>query len=160
MTFPPGDPVEGRLEVTAMNCKLFVVGVFLIVLGLGVLAGGVQAQAPYFWNYGGCGYGYGYGPWGGYNGQAPYFAWNPPVYYSYPVAYPYGYSPYPNPPYAIAAEAPGVSVAASAASPAQQPPLRIANPYVTQGEGSKTDSGARTANPPKVVYPAAMAQAK
>jgi hypothetical protein len=133
--------------------------VSLVVLGLGVLPAAAQGPLPYFWNYGGYGYGYGYGPWGGYyNGQMPYFAWNPPVYYSYPVAHPYGYSPYPNPPYSVAVEGSYGEAPAAAASPAHPPPLRITNPYVTQGGGSKTDSAAPTAVRPQVIYPAAMAQ--
>ncbi len=148
---------------TARRRKLVVVGVFLVVLGLGVLPAAAQGPLPYFWNYGGCGYGggYGYGPWGGgFNVQVPYFAWNPPVYYSYPVAHPYGYSPYPNPPYAIATEAFSAPAEPPATSPGHQPPLRITNPYVTRGDGSKTDSAATTAILPKVVYPAAMAETK
>ena len=127
------------------------------------LPAAAQGPLPYFWNYGGCGYGggYGYGPWGGgFNVQVPYFAWNPPVYYSYPVAHPYGYSPFPNPPYAIATEAFSAPAEPPAASPGHQPPLRITNPYVTQGEGSKSEPRATTAILPKVVYPAAMVETK
>jgi hypothetical protein len=42
----------------------------------------------------------GYGAFGndGYNDHIPYFALHPPVYYSFPVARTYGYSPFANPP--------------------------------------------------------------
>lgn len=56
---------------------------------------------------GGCGaYGYGFFPWFGYGNSGPaayalgnipappYFALHPPVYYSQPVARPYGHSPF------------------------------------------------------------------
>lgn len=51
----------------------------------------------------------------------PYYAAHPPVYYSYPRARPYGYSPYPWPPVVTPTEC---AVATE--------PLIIKNPHVTQ----------------------------
>ena len=131
-------------------------GVLLIVLALAGLSASATAAYPYYRGYGlgggfgyggyGCG-GYGCGPWGGYlSDQVPYFAWYPPVYYSAPVAHSYGYSPFPNPPGGDIAEA---SYEAPAAMPATHlPPLRIINPYVTQGDGATSASTAPPA-PPK-----------
>lgn len=51
------------------------------------------------------GFGFRSAPWWGYQGYGyanrktiPYFALHPPVYYSHPVARPYGYSPFALPP--------------------------------------------------------------
>lgn len=80
---------------------------------------------------GGIGYGYnlayGIGIGGLYNGlssysdyRVPYFAAHPPVYYSHPVARPYGFSPFAYPPHILTPEvtcAPAV-------------PVTITNPYV------------------------------
>ena len=85
-----------------MNGKLLIGSLLLLVSSLVVLSPAAQAAGiPYFLAYGlgdtGLGYGCcGYGP--NLPSPAPYFAMHPPVYYSYPVAYPYGYSPFPNPP--------------------------------------------------------------
>jgi len=72
-------------------------------------------------------------PWGGYaspylgsyvgystytQDYIPYFAKHPPVYYSYPVARPYGSSPYAYPP--------------TVATPGPTRPLVIGNPHVSQ----------------------------
>jgi hypothetical protein len=67
-------------------------------IGCGVLMLGCCASAAYgqagfglgFYNYG-SGYGINYR-------QPPYYALFPPVYYSYPVPRPYGYSPFAYPP--------------------------------------------------------------
>lgn len=54
----------------------------------------------------------------GYTQQhVPYFAKHPPVYYSYPVARPYGHLPYPYLP------------AATLAQPAASQPVAVRNPY-------------------------------
>ena len=136
-----------------MISKSFV-GVLLIAFSLVVLpaaseaGGGLGYWGPgcggygggFFGGYGGYG-GYGCGLCGPYAGwQTPYFAWNPPVYYSYPVAYSYGYSPFPNLPYGLAAGGPsgsGSYAEQPGASPAHQAPLRIANPYVAKAEGGQ-----------------------
>ena len=76
--------------------------------------------------------------------QAPYFAVHPPVYYSYVVRRPYGYSPFPYPPDVLTPERPPMSplvvhnqyacveVAAPAAGTptnTKPKPLRIQNPF-------------------------------
>jgi hypothetical protein len=91
-----------------------------------------------------CGF-WGYSPYLGSVdlNEIPYFAMNPPVYYSHVVARPYGWSPFPHP-FGSASFAyervsqPQVVVnqyvspsAASQATAAQPPlPLRIVNPFV------------------------------
>jgi hypothetical protein len=100
-----------------------------------------------------------YGGWGGYYGgyslysrdAIPYFAQNPPVYYSYPVPRTYGWSPYAYPPGTMTPElelpqapapvtihnpyvkptAPSESTAA-VETRSQSTALRIVNPYVQQ----------------------------
>jgi hypothetical protein len=172
-----------------MNRKQRTRGLVLIVLSLGTLAvpcygagkggrGTVHAthneMNRYNYNrghggfgspgYGGCWLG-GYGAWlgNGYGGSdLPYFSLFPPVYYSEPVAYPYGYSPYPNPPYGLVGtgSAPDlVAVAArDAALPFHRPPLRIVNPYVVQSDEPAGAAPTVTAPvQPQVVYPAALA---
>lgn len=75
--------------------------------------------------------------------NVPYYALNPPVYYSIPVARPYGYSPFAYPSWVktpeIEAPRPaviqnpyvsGCGGSGSAISTAQVQPLRIQNPYV------------------------------
>ena len=75
----------------------------------------------------------------------PYFALHPPVYYSYPVARTYGFSPFPYPPEVLTPELPPapvvrnpyvVNVAASvdASGEGSQPPQRMNNPYVLKAE--------------------------
>ena len=74
----------------------------LAVFGLAVVfvagsALSVQAQFPCYGVNGG------YGGYGGYNvytnsDRPPFYAMFPPVYYSYPVPRPYGYSPFAYPP--------------------------------------------------------------
>jgi len=77
-------------------------------------------QAQNGTSYGGVGYGY--YPFFGYNrGQQqyiPYFALHPPVYYSQPVARPYGYSPFAYPPGTVTPE------------PAEPKSELTINPYV------------------------------
>jgi len=58
--------------------------------------------------------------------KRPYFALNPPVYYSQPVARPYGYSPYALPPGALPVE-PQIS----------ETPAAIVNPFFTSGKVEK-----------------------
>lgn len=99
----------------------------------------------------GCGHGLGYGQYSLYvQERIPYFAQNPPVYYSYPVPRTYGHSPYAYPawfktpeaatPTPITLDNPYVPQRAnatettnrSAAITSQPPPLVIMNPYVKQ----------------------------
>lgn len=70
-----------------------------------------------------------YGPYSwnrtlGYIPTPPYFALHPPVYYSHPVAAPYGVSPYP-----ITSISPGATVVADRSVPK---PEVVINPYVKQ----------------------------
>jgi hypothetical protein len=69
-------------------------GALAVVLALGCQSSTAHAQNGYglgFFNYGDGGYGINYR-------QPPYYALYPPVYYSYPVARPYGFSPFAYPP--------------------------------------------------------------
>lgn len=95
-----------------------------------------------------------YEPWGYYYGwpayersvyvgdSVPFYALHPPVYYSYPVARPYGYSPFAYPPGVRTPEVErpqpavvqnpyvaGFVEGGPAASTAKVQPLRIVNPY-------------------------------
>ena len=97
-------------EASPMNGKLLIGSLLLLVSSLVVLSP-AQANGPYYLAYGLGDTGLGYGGWGcgccyGPNlpSPAPYFAMHPPVYYSYPVATPYGYSPFPNPPGVVMCE--------------------------------------------------------
>ena len=102
-----------------------------------------QAQSPlYGAGYGGCGlgglgfnsYNYTYSNLYG-TGQLfvpPYFSVHPPVYYSEPVARPYGYSPFALPPGVMPAE----MLAASQ-------PLEIINPYVEEEEVEAKETSAQ-----------------
>lgn len=80
------------------------------------VSGNVLAQAP------GCCSPDAYGPYGvlrrANRRVIPYFAEHPPVYYSYPVARPYGFSPYALPPGVLPVE---MNVAPK--------PQEIINPY-------------------------------
>lgn len=76
--------------------------IMLLLTALCAIATSGSAKADGGW-FGYSGYGF---PWFGYgnNGPAayalgnipapPYFALHPPVYYSYPIAHPYGHSPF------------------------------------------------------------------
>jgi hypothetical protein len=139
-----------------MNSKFRVGGLFslLVIALLAMPAAQCRAGGPWFWGYGpfGCGYGYGLGD-GYFSNQVPYFSLHPPVYYSRPMAYSFGYSPFPNPPYAPLAgdcdDGPAVQVVHS-------PPLRIANPYVSQtNTATNLPAVIPYSRAPKVLYPAA-----
>jgi hypothetical protein len=101
-----------------------IVGVVAFLVGTAFSATLVEAQSPYLHTV--------YSPddWGwGYTGyvreHVPYFAMNPPVYYSYPVARAYGFSPYAYLPYTRTPEL------------APLRPAVFQNPYVAgfSGEG-------------------------
>ncbi len=149
-----------------------VVGIAAVSLLLGGLLSG-EAKAQYGFFRGGCysAY-YGYGAANIYTAEpVPYYALHPPVYYSYPISRPYGWSPFPHAPLPYAAQRlePAVRVAqpltirnpyvvgAAAAGEASTSgqPLRIVNPYV-QGPGK---AKAATGDRPQIVYPASLAQA-
>lgn len=136
--------------------------------GLGVATGGWSEYG--YW-------GSGYCPWSDYYPEsAPYFAMHPPVYYSYVVPRPYGYSPFPYPPGVrtpeIAVPKPKVIQNRFVPRPANLPeaqnrvtqqPLRIRNPFVAQAVGSPVQQTAGLASPQggggaKVIYPARLAQ--
>jgi len=105
----------------------------------------------------------------------PYFSRHPPVYYSYPVARTYGWSPYAYPPgvmtpeYSSAPEPVTVvnphverakSSVAKAENTARVEPLRIRNPYVEESLVKSDETNASTpvaveVRKPKVVYPSA-----
>jgi hypothetical protein len=80
----------------------------------------------------------GHGSWGGYGPwypmytreYVPYFAMHPPVYYSYPVPRPYGFSPYAYPP--------GVMTPEILSEPTG--PKEIINPHVPPAETTKPTS--------------------
>lgn len=101
--------------------------------------------------------------------KVPYFALHPPVYYSYPVPRPYGYSPFAYPPGTMTPEivAPTPVIIqnkfvpqkpAPAKTPDQvaQAPRRILNPYAAAG-AEKTMVAAKTSHSPQVIYPMAAA---
>ncbi|HEV7282128.1 MAG TPA: hypothetical protein VGN57_18135 [Pirellulaceae bacterium] len=76
-------------------------GAVLLAVSCGAATASAQGPCGPFAGYGG------YLPYGGLYGgdcqmqafdRVPYFALNPPVYYSHPVARPYGYSPFALPP--------------------------------------------------------------
>ena len=76
--------------------------------------------------------------------ELPYYAKYPPVYYSYPVARTYGYSPFAYPP--------------GYATPDMQPaPAEIINPYVPQSDvkptANQTVGGNPTPKPLTVLNP-------
>jgi hypothetical protein len=125
-----------------MNPRIAIWAV-LALLVIGAVASYSEAcDGPYFGRWGGANWLY---PSGSLYVQesVPYFALHPPVYYSYPVARPYGFSPFPYPPEVLTPELPRtspvmgnpyvVSVAGSM-SDAGQPSLRMNNPYVIKAE--------------------------
>ena len=121
-----------------------------------------------------CGASYGHGFYGGYLSGGyvgigiPHFAKHPPVYYSHPVARPYGWSPYAYPP-GVQTPVPTVKPAAAmivnpyvkpraeankpkakTASDVSRPgPVMITNPFVV-GDGTIAGSSGFSA---KVIYP-------
>jgi len=126
-----------------MNAKLTIWAISAALAFLGMVRAADASGGPYFsyrtavtWPI----------PWQSTyaHEHIPYFAQYPPVYYSYPVRRTYGHSPYawlpvvPTRAYQrckapVILRNPYVSVAAPAAAgakPVQNPPLRIANPYV------------------------------
>jgi hypothetical protein len=99
-----------------------IVGAIAFLLVTGFSATLVEAQSPYPYTV----YSFGDSGWG-YTGyvreHVPYFAMNPPVYYSYPVARAYGFSPYA---YLPTTRTPELA-------PLQ--PAVFQNPYVTSSSG-------------------------
>ncbi|HEX4000056.1 MAG TPA: hypothetical protein VHX65_16000 [Pirellulales bacterium] len=92
------------------------------------------------YGYNGVGTGWGVGVGGvlgvdlnGDENQIPYFAAHPPVYYSYPIARPYGDSPFPYPP--------GLFIPAAS----EGGPQTIVNPFAQPGSAAPSNS---TPTPP------------
>mgnify|MGYP001245983034 CR=1 FL=1 len=111
-----------------MGIKQFLVGLAVLVLSVGIADVAKAVQGPYFARYG-CGP-WAYLPTPVYTPErVPYYALYPPVYYSYPIAEPYGRNPYVP---AASSPAPVAVYPTSTpeAAPAR-PPLRITNPYVS-----------------------------
>jgi len=157
----------GASEVDAMNIRILLVVAVVV-------------SAPHYANgqigWGGCPYspcwGYGYTATYSayYTESVPYYAINPPVYYSYRVARTYGYSPFPYPPGVLTpgSEMPRPVIVQNVYAPAEeteaseavQPkPLRIENPYVQQPERSAVGAKSNSRHP-QVVYPTAVAYRK
>jgi hypothetical protein len=104
-------------------------------------------------------YGLGFFNYGAYgNGsyyRVPYYALFPPVYYSYPVARPYGYSPFAYPPGTITPEIPQKSAAVEFRNPfvpdrakvsedkTASAPRMYLNPFVKQAATASTLAAAR-----------------
>ena len=140
----------------------FLLGVFLLFVFWGNAA--PLAEAGYGWPYHVAAHPF----YGGYYPPSlyvreyiPYSAQYPPVYYSYPVARPYGYSPYAYPPGTVTPERhrqePAVVsnpyvVEASPAKVQTTAPLRIVNPYVEQPEQIK-EAAANLQPKPQIIYP-------
>jgi len=117
-------------------------GVFALVGGL-FFSTGASAQ----------GYHYLYlVPWQQSDVGLPYFAAHPPVYYSYIVPRPYGYSPHA---YVPGIVTPSFELGAG--------PLRITNPYWVQPRGDYPTNRVSIASygerQPKVVFPMEVAGA-
>jgi hypothetical protein len=148
-----------------------------IAAALAVVLGGSAAVAypPYVGAP--CGYGlYGGGLYGGWwpgpfaQQCPPYFALYPPVYYSHPIARPYGFSPFAYPPGTMTPEVirvqplmvfnPFVAQSLTVERPAKTSgPLRIRNPYVNKPESGLAAFDGLTTLPaprPQVIYPARL----
>jgi hypothetical protein len=147
-----------------MNVRMFLVAVAAFVVPH-CAYGQYWCGSPYGWP-GGCGPVY-----STYCTESvPYYALNPPVYYSSRVPRTYGYSPFPYPPGVLTpgsepprsvvvrnAYAPTEGVADAGTEPSQSRPLRINNPYVEQpGKAAKASKPA--SHRPQVVYPASLAR--
>jgi hypothetical protein len=77
------------------------------------------------------GYGYDYGAlYNSLDYRVPYFAAHPPVYYSYPVPRPYGFSPFAYPPNVRTPEILGAAE-----------PVIIDNPYVPSSQTKEVEGG-------------------
>jgi hypothetical protein len=113
----------------------------LALLATSAIAGRAEAcDGPYFARWGGSHWLY---PSGSLYAQesAPYFALHPPVYYSYPVARTYGFSPFPYPPEVLTPEQP------------PQPSPVTANPFVAAAAASADDAGERPQVPRRMNNP-------
>ena len=146
--------------------RILTIWAFCVVLMVAAEATAAGQDSP------GCGYGYPYG-WASpsiyVSDYIPYYALHPPVYYSYPVARPYGYSPFAYPPGVTTPNGgayysgtvnsrqtryrvnPKTTVGKTAAAP-----VVIENPYFHK-EGQVAAQPAGQSSPrPQVVYPLAQ----
>jgi hypothetical protein len=127
-----------------------------VVCGV-LLAGCVFTSSAHAQFLSGGGYGLGffnYGQNDGFNqNRIPYYALYPPVYYSYPVARPYGYSPFAYPPGTMTPQAapqaaaveyrnpfvPSDSNPQPAADKSASVPRTYINPYVVQARAASSE---------------------
>jgi hypothetical protein len=122
----------------------FWMGCGVLLLGLGASTASAQNGNVGLGAFGGGGgYGFGYFNYGsGINNAGdhiPFYALYPPVYYSFPVARPYGYSPFAYPP---GVATPDIPPAAA----------QYRNPFVPQNPDAKPTSD-RTAGPRMYLNP-------
>lgn len=133
-----------------------------VVVGIFLAGGFCASQASAQMGIGPGGYGLGFFNYGansyGGNYRIPYYALYPPVYYSYPVARPYGYSPFAYPPGTITPELPPKQAAEYLNPYVPQPakstgdqtvsaPRMYYNPYVKQAQTASTLAAARPDKP-------------
>jgi len=102
-----------------------------------LLAGGLCSSKASAQLLGQGGYGLGFFNYGSYysgttNYRIPYYALFPPVYYSYPVARPYGYSPFAYPPGTVTPDVPPVAAG----------PVEYRNPHVPRSSSATLDKSA------------------
>jgi len=88
------------------------------------------------------------------NDNLPFYALYPPVYYSYPVRYPYGFTPFAQFSYLYGAGY-GYGPVCSAAPP-DAPPVSVKNPYVTAGSTAESVAESRP-KPLKIINPYVVA---
>lgn len=111
-----------------------------LVLGALLLVGTVATTAHAQVGWGPGPYGLGFFNYDWNQPRIPYYALYPPVYYSYPVARPYGYSPFAYPPGTMTPELPRPTEAAE-----------YRNPYVPSREKPRP-SVDRMASQPRTYY--------
>ena len=105
----------------------------MVCAALAIAATFVPTAPAQDFGCGGYGVGLGYNYGALYNSlyyRVPHFAAHPPVYYSYPVPRPYGYSPFAYPPYVKTPEILGVAE-----------PEMIINPYVPSSHEPSSETG-------------------
>ena len=134
-----------------MKSRRLLIGLGVLVASLVTASETCHAQVPYYFPYGGTGLPLHYIHSNYLNGRPPFYAEFPPVYYSYPIARPYGQYPFAYTPNSVMPCAtvpvepaqpqpeaemvynPFVSVAKSDRPKTRQPePLVVLNPYVDQ----------------------------
>jgi len=123
-----------------MNAKktLLAAAVVAVILGScgAVLADNGQV-GPYYHGY----YAWALPPSIYVNDYIPYYAAHPPVYYSYPVPRPYGFSPYAYPPGTMTPE------------PKAEAPVTIQNEFFRPGDVHKPAKDQTAAAPRQIVNP-------